>query len=116
MTIEPTTKNEMSLDELAPGDYVLISVIDDGVGMDEETKAHLFEPFFTTKAEGSGLGLATSYGIIRQSGGAIQVESELGKGTTVRIFLPEGRSAGAHLSKTKRTHAHRHRDHPRSRR
>ena len=77
------------LDELAPGPYVLISVIDGGVGMDEQTKAHLFEPFFTTKAEGSGLGLATSYGIIRQSGGAIQIESELGKGTTVRIFLPK---------------------------
>ena len=77
------------MDELAPGPYVLISVIDGGVGMDEETKAHLFEPFFTTKAEGSGLGLATSYGIIRQSGGAIQIESELGKGTTVRIFLPK---------------------------
>ena len=89
VTIESSDEEQMSLDELAPGPYVLISVIDGGVGMDEQTKAHLFEPFFTTKAEGSGLGLATSYGIIRQSGGAIQIESELGKGTTVRIFLPK---------------------------
>ena len=78
------------LEELGPGEYVVISVIDTGVGMTDEVKAHLFEPFFTTKDEGgSGLGLATSYGIVRQSGGQIRIESELGKGTTVQIFLPK---------------------------
>jgi PAS domain S-box-containing protein len=79
------------LEEIAPGDYVVISVIDTGAGMTDEVKAHLFEPFFTTKDEGigSGLGLATSYGIVRQSGGQIRVESEIGKGTTVQIFLPK---------------------------
>jgi two-component system cell cycle sensor histidine kinase/response regulator CckA len=75
---------------LSAGDYVVITVADNGTGMDEEVKAHLFEPFFTTKAQdgATGLGLATSYGIVRQSGGRIIVESELGRGTKVEIFLP----------------------------
>jgi two-component system cell cycle sensor histidine kinase/response regulator CckA len=79
------------LEELAAGDYVVISIIDNGAGMSDEVKTHLFEPFFTTKDEGtgSGLGLATSYGIVRQSGGRIRIESELGKGTTVQIYLPK---------------------------
>jgi len=90
VTIEPADEHECTAEELPAGDYVRISVTDNGSGMTDEVKQHLFEPFFTTKHEGgSGLGLATSYGIVRQSGGDICVESELGKGTTVRIFLPK---------------------------
>jgi PAS domain S-box-containing protein len=72
------------------GNYATLSVIDDGVGMDKDTQSHLFEPFFTTKAEGkgTGLGLATAYGIIRQSGGYIFADSELGRGSTFAIYLP----------------------------
>ena len=76
--------------EFAPGQYVLINVADTGIGMSEEVKAHLFEPFFTTKADQnrSGLGLATCYGIVHQSGGHLRVESEDGKGTVVQVYLP----------------------------
>jgi signal transduction histidine kinase/CheY-like chemotaxis protein len=76
--------------DLPAGEYVLVAVSDNGMGMSEDVKARLFEPFFTTKGENrnSGLGLATSYGIVRQSGGHICVESEPGRGSTFRIFLP----------------------------
>jgi two-component system cell cycle sensor histidine kinase/response regulator CckA len=73
-----------------PGPYVHLSVSDSGTGMSEETLAHLFEPFFTTKNQekGAGLGLATAYGIVKQSGGSITVESELDKGSTFHVYLP----------------------------
>ena len=77
-------------DGLAAGSYVAITVADNGCGFSDEAKQHLFEPFFTTKDQGrgSGLGLATSYGIVRQSGGQLAVESEPGLGSAVTIYLP----------------------------
>jgi two-component system, cell cycle sensor histidine kinase and response regulator CckA len=83
-------RDVMRGEEYMAGDFIMLSVTDNGCGMDKETMSLLFEPFFTTKkiGKGTGLGLATVYGIVQQNRGFIKVESEPGRGTDFRIFLP----------------------------
>jgi len=91
LTIETSNvSDKKQLPASAAGPHVMLAIRDIGVGMDAATKAHLFEPFFTTKplGHGTGLGLSTVYGIVKQLRGSIWVESEVGRGSTFRIFMP----------------------------
>ena len=91
---------------LEPGPYAMVAVTDSGHGIDAETKAHLFEPFYTTKEQGkgTGMGLASAYGIIQQSGGLIEVASELGHGSTFTLYFPSaGEAEPAPVTGSERT-------------
>ena len=88
-SIDASSEPALANGRLSPGEYAIVSVTDSGSGMPPDVVKKAFEPFFTTKGqEGTGLGLATAYGIAQQSGGTIDIESRVGVGTTVRLYLP----------------------------
>lgn len=100
VAVEPFEIREAFLEDhpyATAGRYVMVAVTDTGVGMDPKTRARVFEPFFTTKTEGrgTGIGLSTAYGIVKQHGGIVEVESELGKGSTFRALFPASDRPGA---------------------
>jgi len=92
---------------IKPGPYILLTIRDNGMGMDAATQAHAFEPFFTTKAKGKGTGLrlSTVYGIVKQSGGFISVSSEVGKGTTIKTYFPQAEGTVSALPTESQSHS-----------
>jgi len=102
LTIATSEVHIEASDQIAAGDYVLLAVTDTGTGMSLDTQRHLFEPFFTTKerGRGTGLGLSTAHGIVKQLGGDITVSTELGRGTTMRVYLPRVRGERPRASRS----------------